>query len=706
MPLHLLPEPKDLKLVKGLYPLDENTLILLPDAARDPAFVAAGQLQAEIQAVTGLDLPIVKAFAPPRPLNAIFLVCGEEEAAAFGIDPVQTGAPSAVASQAYFLTIQRGRIILYAREASGLYYAVQTLRQVVRSQGAALPTLVLHDWPSLRYRGLMLDVSRRKVPTLDTLKHLVRELSHHKLNVLQLYTEHTFRFPRHPSIGDGCGSLTSQDILDLDLFCRQHHVELMPNLQSFGHARNTLLLPEYRHLAESDLLWTLSPVFEGTYRLLDELYGDMLPSFTSTTLNVNCDEPFDLGQGASRSLVEAEGLPTVYLDHLLRLRDLAARYGRRIQVWGDVLLRHPELLHDLPDDVTVLDWQYHPAPEYPSARVFARAGRRFWVCPGTGSWNSLFPRLNDARTNIRTLVRDGVRAGSMDGGTPALAGGERAANGVASAPGPCEGSLLTDWGDFGHYQHLGLSWHAYLFGAAQAWTGGTTGDAAFDAAFGALFLGPAQESILDALKNLAATNELPGIAHLNRSHTVLALFDEPLRGETVHGPEALPASTLARMRALADAAARTCDALARGHPREQTLREMASAARLTAFAARKTALGQSIRETLHRITEDARQPEDPGYARALHDSSAQLRELAIELDGLRAEWEVLWLARARRSEIQVALGYFAGLRTRLEAAAGWLEGQQQALLAGQSVDADLSTYEGGDYRVLWQTWPD
>jgi hypothetical protein len=133
---------------------------------------------------------------------------------------------------------------------------------------------------------------------------------------------------------------------------------------------------------------------------------------------------------------------------------------------------------------------------------------------------------------------------------------------------------------------------------------------------------------------------------------------------------------------------------------------MASAARLTAFAARKTALGQSIREILCRIAEDTLRPEDPAYARTLHESSAQLRELATELEGLCAEWEALWLARARRSEMHVALGYFSGLRTRLGAAAGWLDGQQQALLAGQTIDAELSTYDAGDYRVLWQTWPD
>jgi hypothetical protein len=131
----------------------------------------------------------------------------------------------------------------------------------------------------------------------------------------------------------------------------------------------------------------------------------MLPAFTSTTFNVDCDETYDLGQGASKALADEIGVGRVYLNHILRVRELAARYRRRIQVWGDILLHHPELIGELPDDVVLLDWHYHPAGEYPTVKVFAEAGRRFWVCPGVGSWNSIFPRLYGANVNIRNLGR-------------------------------------------------------------------------------------------------------------------------------------------------------------------------------------------------------------------------------------------------------------------------------------------------------------
>lgn len=678
----LLPEPKELTLVEELYPLDRNTLIVISAQAGEYAFFAARQLQEEMWQEMEIPLSIVKAHAPPRAEtdwpNDILLVCGPEQAAAFGLEPIALDAPQAVADQAYALNVQRGRVVLYADTPAGLFYAVQTLRQLLRLEGNVLPTLTIRDWPTLAYRGLMLDVSRRKVPTLATLKTLAEELSHYKINVLQLYTEHTFQFPRHPKIGAGCGSLSSEDILELDAFCRERHVELMPNLNSFGHQRSLLMLPEYQHLAETDILWTLSPAFEETYTLLDELFGDMLPSFSSTTFNVGCDETYDLGKGRTKEMAEEIGVGRVYLNHILRVREMATRHGCRIQVWGDILLRHPELIGEVPDDVTLLDWTYAPADEYPTARVFAEAKRKFWVCPGVGSWNSIFPRLYGANVNIRNFVRDGVAAGA-------------------------EGMLNTDWGDYGHYQHFGLSWYGYLFGAAQGWTGGTTSDKEFDATFGPLFLGESHEIFMTALHYLASTNDLPGVHAINRSHTVLALFDEPLTGSTVIGEDALPAETLAEMQTLTELALDHCEILLPDHPRALMLLEMASAARLTDYAARKTALSQAIRADLRTF---AAQPEPIAEnAARLYEHYLALRALDDELEDLRAEFEALWLARARRSEIHVSLGYFANLRVRYKAAAAWLLKQQIDLLAGQPVEAELATYDPGDYRTLWQNWP-
>ena len=154
---------------------------------------------------------------------------------------------------------------------------------------------------------------------------------------------------------------------------------------------------------------------------------------------------------------------------------------------------------------------------------------------------------------------------------------------------------------------------------------------------------------------------------------------------------------------MAEYAPAPCDALLPGHPRALTLREMASAARLTAFAARETALSQAIRASLRQMAAD---PQPAGAAAGrIEDHIVELKALAAELEVLRAEWEGLWLARARRSEIHFALAYFAGLHSRFLAACQWLEAQRQAVTAGEPVDAELATYQPGGQRILWDHWP-
>src|SRR5262249_3434296 len=82
------------------------------------------------------------------------------------------------------ITPQACRIV--AHDAAGAYYARQTIAQLRRQFPNALPCLEIEDWPDFPHRGVMLDISRDKVPTLQTLFSLIDELSQWKINQLQL----------------------------------------------------------------------------------------------------------------------------------------------------------------------------------------------------------------------------------------------------------------------------------------------------------------------------------------------------------------------------------------------------------------------------------------------------------------------------------------------------------------------------------------
>jgi len=429
----------------------------------------------------------------------------------------------------YCLRISPVGIIIEAGTADGAFWAVQTLRQVVsQSAGGRLPVLSIKDWPDFQHRGLYYDVSRGRIPKLERLKELAEKLSHYKINQLQLYIEHTFRFRGHPEIGKDASPLTAEDIMELDEFCRDRHIELVPSLASFGHLSSVLKLPRYRHLAEDwgigkyvspdagklpewqkRIAWSLSPANPAVYSFLESLFEEFLPLFSSEKFNVCCDETFDLGLGQSYGLCRKRGKGRVYLDHILRLRDIAAKYGKKIMFWGDIIRKYPELHRKIPGDVILLDWGYDHNHPFSRVKDFKKAGLGFYVCPGTGSWNSLFPRLPEAMANIRGFAAAGKRNGAS-------------------------GLLNTDWGDGGHYNFMELSWPEYLLGAEQAWN--VKADCgSYAGRFCHVFLGSRSKDLSKALVELGDVAQLQ--VRKNRSIWQEIFFatvhDEIFRGAIV-----------------------------------------------------------------------------------------------------------------------------------------------------------------------------
>lgn len=369
---------------------------------------------------------------------------------------VEPGMPD-MGPEGYGLSITPQRVLLVGKDAAGAFYGAQTLAQLIRQFPEGLPCLEIRDWPDFPARGVMLDISRDKVPTLETLYGLVDLLAGWKINQLQLYTEHTFAYRAHPEVWAEASPLTGEDILLLDRYCRDRFVELVPNQNSFGHMERWLKLPEYRHLAEApngfDFPWgghssgpfSLCPEDPGSLELLRGLYDELLPYFTSGQLNVGCDETFDLGAGRSKQACEARGTERVYLDFLLGIyREVKAR-GRTMQFWGDIILHRPDLIPELPKDTVALEWGYEA--DHPFAKdgaMFRDAGVPFYVCPGTSSWNTIAGRTDNTIGNIGNAAENGLASGAI-------------------------GLLNTDWGDNGHLQYLPASYLGFAVGAARSW---------------------------------------------------------------------------------------------------------------------------------------------------------------------------------------------------------------------------------------------
>ncbi len=428
-------------------------------------------------------------------------------------DTVRLALVEGLARDGYKLTVSPAGVAIVGDSPAAIEYALATLQQAAaQSPRGTLPAMEIEDRPDFQDRGVYYDVCRGRVPKLESIFQQVDLLARHKINHYQLYIEHTFHFRGHGDIGKGASPLEAEDILKLDAYCRQRHVELVPSLASFGHLSTVLHLPQYRHLAEDWGIgkyvapdmdknwklvgWSLSPANPKVYEWLDSLFAEFLPLFTSDRFNVCCDETWDLGAGQTYELCQKLGKGRVYLNHIIKLSEIAARYGKRIMFWGDIIRKYPELINDIPKNVTVLDWGYGYNHPFDALADFKKAGLEFYACPGTSSWVSLFPRLHEATANIAGFAAAGKANGAR-------------------------GLLNTDWGDGGHYNFMEFSWHGYLFGAEQAWNVDAD-PSTFTSRFCKLFLGDGSGKLAKAV------DELGDIAHIQFSRYYQSIWQHLL----------------------------------------------------------------------------------------------------------------------------------------------------------------------------------
>jgi len=279
------------------------------------------------------------------------------------------------------------------------------------------------------------------------------------------------------------------------------------------------------------------------------------------------------------------------------------------------------MISELPRDVIAWDWGYeadHPFAE--ESRLFARTGVPFYVCPGTGTWNTLGGRWNTARQNILNAAKEGRSAGAS-------------------------GLLITDWGDNGHWQQLPVSYPGYLLAAAAGWNPEAAGKLDIEAGLSRHVF---QDQTGNAAKGLMILGNLydNGIVHLHNAAVLAVLLLQDLqpyhreelkrfRGYEFSGEQNEIAEALALFER---AEIRSADA-------DLLQEELRFTADLMSHAAR---LGKQRFATPGLLVEEV-----PVSAR---------KELAAELEELIGRYRELWLKRSRPGGLKDSAGRMQALK--------------------------------------------
>ena len=490
---HLIPKPRE-STSGTLVPLPKNLFIAGATneddrfTARDLADVLKERrLKCTVGDGTGYRIVFLRASsaAAKRVLQAHALTFSDE-----------------MQEEGYVLVVEKDAAQVIGASAAGVFYGVQTLKQLVRTDGP-VPTVfttVIRDWPSMKYRGFQDDLSRGPVPTLEFQKKQLRTLAAFKVNVYSPYFEHTLEYRSNPLIAPPGGAMSRDDAVELVAFAKRYHIDVIPEQEAFGHLHHVLKYDLYSAAGETDHGHVLAPGDAASLPLIKSWFAEMDSIFPSKFVHLGADETFELGLGRTRDRVVKDGLAKVYLDFLKQIETVLRPSGKKFLFWGDIAGNAPDLVKTLPPDMIAVAWNYWSFDKFDSSlKPFSDAGLETWVAPGVNGWNRVYPNNDVALRNIQGFIRDGQRLGST-------------------------GVINTSWDDDGE-AIFSQEWYGLLFGAAASWQKGESSIAEFQSSFGIQFHGDPTGKIDEAQRKLSAAHAALGKAGLGDGSNALYWVD-------------------------------------------------------------------------------------------------------------------------------------------------------------------------------------
>ncbi len=433
----LLPWPKKVQEQGGNYHLNFKAMIVMDSSCPEGVDVYAQMLQEEISSSTGIKIKRTRGLAKKGDIRLF--------------------VDESCFKSRYYLDVNEDGITIRGGWTASLGQGVQTLRQLFRQYAGLLPAVKIEDEPDFKTRGFFHDVTRGRVQTLSNLKKMVDTMAFYKLNQLQLYIEHTYLFRDMTELWRDETPLEAQEIMELDAYCAERGIELVPCLASFGHLYKLLGTRSYAALCELEgsagqefSFWdqmahhTLNPLDLRSMELIKGMIGEFMQLFSSDKFNICADETFDLGTGKSREEAGERGRGVLYAEFVSGLFDYLVENGKTPMFWGDIICESPALIKEFPGETICLAWGYSEQEKDTQVRVLSEAGAKLYVCPGTRGWNHFVNQMYESYENIARMCDYGRKYHAL-------------------------GVLNTDWGDYGHVGHPDFSIPCMIYGAAFSW---------------------------------------------------------------------------------------------------------------------------------------------------------------------------------------------------------------------------------------------
>lgn len=609
----LLPRPRQLNYGAGRFSLKGAHIAFAGPAAGEDRF-AANELAAalHIPVASGAGAAIVL-----KRTGAIDALPGANEHA--GPD----------SREAYTLRITASGAEIESRSSAGIYYGVQTLRQMMED-GGFLPAAEIRDWPALPYRAFMMDMSHAQIPTVEEVERQLEFLARWKTNQYYFYSEASIELKGFPLLMADA-RFTPDQVRRVIRFARERHIDVVPNLELYGHMHDLFRVERYAEMGVFPHGGEFSRRDPHLRDLLSDWIAQVSDLFPSPFLHIGFDETWTLEREARAMNQTPEQL---YLAQLREVSGMVEQHGKHAMAWADMFEKYPAMIPQIPKGVIATPWHYMPAeiPKYPHILAqFRDAGVPTVVQGAVLNWIWTTPDYNRSAENNDALLDAGRKAGTL-------------------------GLVTSGWTD----ETLNLmreSWPGIAYGSVAAWEAGPADRSTFFDRYAAvLYPAKVAPDVSAALTALARSQNL-----LQRGvgdNTIGAFWANPFQPDRLKRSQA-HADDLRQSRLAAEEAQTHLMAALHGRD-DLTLRTLLLGAQLNDYTALKAIYAIEIATFWKQASESRTRNDVNGLlyretSDRYHTRTSDLMDIVSEL---RDRFHDVWLAEYTSFRLRATLEKF------------------------------------------------
>jgi hexosaminidase len=405
----LLPQPQQIHYGPRHLRIRGLGIRLLADPSTEDRF-AAEQLSSCLSDVSKEPVRVSQG----EPSGALIVLKRTGEVGAL---PLPGEHPGPASREAYTLKVTPERGEVQATSSAGLFYGAQTLCQLIEGNAAeaVLPEVEIRDWPSLAYRGTMVDMSHGPLPTEAEIKRQLDFLARWKANQYYLYSEASIELEGYPLLNPE-GRLSKDEVRRIIAYGRERHIDVIPNLELYAHLHDLFRVEEYSQLSDLPHGVEFNPSNPGVMALLSNWINQLADLFPSPFVSIGFDETFQI-EMAVKQQGSAASATRLFVKQLTDVTRLFQQRGKQVMAYGDIMVRYPEIVADLPPGLIAVAWYYSADPDDREYKhwlgpLVAKSVPHF-VQPGVTSWNQIAPNFDTSFENIDTFIAAGQKSNAL-----------------------------------------------------------------------------------------------------------------------------------------------------------------------------------------------------------------------------------------------------------------------------------------------------